>query len=501
MKSVNSAGLLSDYLVNLAESFVKLFVLRIIQSPLNELSTTKSKLMANIKFGNPKGLSTHVTVKNDYPQMFDKIFDVLQFLRDSVIGAVDLQSQDWTPENELFVHVLFPMLFDTLSKACLAPSIPDNSEDMEKYGDFCDLIRKFDTRLKEARLSFPENENFEEFVKTGRLQYARRRKAHMLLHIREIIESEDQNTYEVEEATERGSLRSLYAARMGLIGGKLETSMPQGKAGMTEKHGLEADDVSFRLPKCHVSVQAQTLVEQAYQTLTEAVNMDSESASELYFCTRDMFDLFRSVAPILHADDLLNSPARAAIFFNDTLYISHHLLTLGYQFQKRLPEPVSKFATFLDMVPFFRALGERYFRAQLRKQRDIIKAFIADAGGFSQLTDDSRFETVERCAKQAITHLKGLSRVWKSILSVEMYLSSLGLLVDSFLDLVANETTCLGEVAKGEAHQLRYILGIICKVEEYFQTRVGKTAEKVAIRKYVSNWDNFLLLKDRFSSV
>ncbi|KAI9351455.1 Centromere/kinetochore Zw10-domain-containing protein [Obelidium mucronatum] len=347
IKSMNSAGLLSEYLTSFIESFVKLFVTKIIESPSKEFSMTKSKLSAIMKFGDTKTLSgVGAPPLKDFNAMYQKIFDAIKFLRDCLLGPV--KDGQWTPENECFVNILSPMLVNTLLEFSMYPSIPDNRDDMSKYGDYLEAVRLFDRRMKDESLFFSDNMEMMEFVVTANVQYARKRKSKLLINVRKIIESEDQNTYEVEDATERGSIRSLYSAKSG--GGKVPMeSTATGKTALLDKQGLEVNDASFRLPRCQVSVQAQTLVEQAYQTLEEATGMD----------------------------------------------------------------PESKFATFLDMIPFFRNLGERYFRSQLRKQRDIIKGFLAKAEGFSNLTDDAKFENVERCIKQALSALNALSRVWK----------------------------------------------------------------------------------------
>ncbi|KAJ3071541.1 Centromere/kinetochore protein zw10 [Podochytrium sp. JEL0797] len=498
IKSMNSAGLLTEYLTTFMESFVKLFVQKMIENPAQELSTTKTKLSASIKFGTAKSISsTQASQRVDVKTVFQKVFESVKFMRDCLLGPVT--SGEWTPESECFVHIMAPLIIDTMLREAMCPSIPDNREDMNKYGEYLEAVRAFDRNMKEESLLFPDTSELLEFVATANMQYARNRKSRLLINIRKIIESEDQNTYEVDDATERGSIRSLHSAKNG--GGKvaMDSAAASGKAANLEKHGLEINDTSFRLPRCHVSVQAQTLVEQAYQTLEEAVGLDRESALELFYCTRDIFDLYRAVTPILHADEILNSPARAVIFYNDCEYFAHHLLTMGYQYQDRLPEPANQFATFLDMIPFFRNLGERYFRSQLRKQRDVLKTLVANAGGFSNLTNDAKFETVEKCIKQALSHLNMLNRVWKPLLSVDVYLNTMGLLVDSFLEAVMAQTADLSQLSKDEGHQLRYVLGLIHKVENCFEKKgeAGKVGEKVSMRKFVSKWDTFVAVFDK----
>lgn len=48
------------------------------------------------------------------------------------------------------------------------------------------------------------------------------------------------------------------------------------------------------------------------------------------------------------------------------MYIAHHLLTLGHQFRPKLPEPLNQsVASFVDLVPTIRQMGEKCFLEQL----------------------------------------------------------------------------------------------------------------------------------------
>ncbi|KAJ3065094.1 Centromere/kinetochore protein zw10, partial [Rhizoclosmatium hyalinum] len=115
-----------------------------------------------------------------------------------------------------------------------------------------------------------------------------------------------------------------------------------------------------------------------------------------------------------------------------------------------------------------------------RRQRDQLKSFVAGANGLSNLTDDVKFETVEKCIKQALSHLNTLSRVWKPLLAAELYLKSMGLLANSFIGAVMDEVDKVSSMRKDECHQLRYILRLVLKVENCFEKKgqTGKDVEK-----------------------
>ena len=101
------------------------------------------------------------------------------------------------------------------------------------------------------------------------------------------------------------------------------------------------------------------------------------------------------------------------IFYNDCHYICYHLTTLAYQYRPALPEPLSLVATFVDMIPDFRSLGQTHFKAMMRRQRDAIEDLWARAGGFKNINEDAKLESVEDIIKSVLYRLGSVSRGWK----------------------------------------------------------------------------------------
>jgi hypothetical protein len=232
---------------------------------------------------------------------------VSKFLRENLFSLNDASQA----QLDLFANTFEERLMPILMRSVLDPSIPEDKTELDKYQTTSEKMLQFDHAMKHEGLTkfssccmkaslipliglfYPENLTIIEFVSKINLLYARRRRSSLLVTVRQIIESEDQNTAEVTDATERGnfvcntredvaahmyigSLNTLHAIRMGQEFSKnADGGISNGKAGY-EKQGQEINDCSFRLPTCHVSVQAQTLVELAYNTLSEAVSLDQE---------------------------------------------------------------------------------------------------------------------------------------------------------------------------------------------------------------------------------
>lgn len=133
----------------------------------------------------------------------------------------------------------------------------------------------------------------------------------------------------------------------------------------------------------------------------------------VFYGIRDVFDLFRAIVPLKHADMFSQVPQLCAVFHNDCFYIAHHLLTLGHQFRGKLPEAMRPAATFVDMVPAFQELGEATFLKMQRLQQLQLNKTLSEAHGFGGTDDDDHFEEVQRIIQQVQHQLTRLASVWK----------------------------------------------------------------------------------------
>jgi len=146
-----------------------------------------------------------------------------------------------------------------------------------------------------------------------------------------------------------------------------------------------------------------------------------------------MLDLFRAVMPAYHQQSIEDIPGLAMLFFNDCMYISHHLLTLGFQYQAKLPSPLSKTATFVDLIPLFRQLGDHYYQLQMKKRREALLELVGEAGGLARTNEEERFAFVEKVIRQLTLGLTQLSKAWK-VLFLFLSLSFVDNFFNSILD-------------------------------------------------------------------
>ncbi|TPX54936.1 hypothetical protein PhCBS80983_g05687 [Powellomyces hirtus] len=487
-------GSLASALTRFAKRLLSNFVIPIIQQRSNATVTAmRTKMSSSVMLGavvkelNPPSASS----SSQLSHVFDNLRTLAQFLKEDIFGSPSSSSTHHDRRSgpfHLFAEVWSPLLIHEVVASCLAPSIPDGKDGA--HADFVASIENFDRTMKDAGYFDEDQSELTDFVSKIHRHSAEKRRAELLTLVRDILQSEDQNTVQVPGPLERGDIFATSSEVKAVKGENPAATTGKGSEG---KDGLEIADATFKLGPCHVSTQAQTLVELAHQTLDEVEETDTSGKIDAFYCARDIFDSYRAVMPVHHGDALENIPARTMLFYNDCEYISFHLLLLGYRYSKNQPYPLNEMGTFLDMVPSFRKMGEGYFRNQMRKQRDKLLAMIAEAEGFHNLVDDVRCEAVEKAIKSTLYHLNGLAKAWRPILPTELYLKSIGMLLDVILQAVLKNMATLGGWTKEEGHQLRYLISLIDKSEAHFHrvTGVGKdkTIEKAPIPKYVTLWE------------
>jgi hypothetical protein len=85
----------------------------------------------------------------------------------------------------------------------------------------------------------------------------------------------------------------------------------------------------------------------------------------LFFCARDILDLYRALMPYYVKDRIIAVPHLVMLYFNDCMYITYRCLTLGFEFQDRMPFKNKELCLSVDLVYLFRDLAESWLREHL----------------------------------------------------------------------------------------------------------------------------------------
>ena len=130
------------------------------------------------------------------------------------------------------------------------------------------------------------------------------------------------------------------------------------------------------------------------ETLEESVTSGTKySAVRLYGTARSVVQMYSDVVPVAHKDLLEKLPQASALAYNNCMYLAHKAMTLSPETSARCgsasaagsPLPIN--ASMADLVLDVRRNGAELLLAQMRSQRDQLRAILRDSsGGLGQLS-------------------------------------------------------------------------------------------------------------------
>ncbi|KAJ3224591.1 Centromere/kinetochore protein zw10 [Clydaea vesicula] len=444
-----------------------------------------------------KKKNSNDTKKNDVYGFFDKLKTLGNFLNMHLFSTTN--SYGTLRASEYFSEICYEILISEINKV-FYNNLPSDSLKLEDYIVESKLnFLQFENEWKELKLLPPYKNEIEKILINAKFTYCIKRRNELMNITREVIMSQDWNTVEVQDATERAK-------------DNLESN-----AYMSE----------MKFPHCLISSHAQTVMDMVYQTIQDARGIKGEdSVMEMFYLAKDMIginiynhevyflkDLYRALFPIVHSENLQNFPARTMIFWNDTQYFCHHLLTLN-EFVKRncsISEEskffFNTFGTGLDVIDDFRRLGEHWFRQIMRTIRGEILFHNNKCGSFFALSTDKNLEVAETAMRGSIFYLTTLSKNLMPILPRKTYLETFGILVDTLLLeilrkvlLLKNEEAQINEeklLKKQDFFQLNYVLSMAEKLKTVFECsnshkkfkKLTEPDEKVPIQKFSKWWE------------
>ena len=148
------------------------------------------------------------------------------------------------------------------------------------------------------------------------------------------------------------------------------------------------------------------LVKLIEETLEESLTSSSKySAVRLYGTARSVIQMYCDVVPVAHRDLLEKLPQASALAYNNCMYLAHKAMTLSPETAARCGpgSTLPPNASLADLVLDVRRNGAELFLAQMRAQRDQLRAILRDSsGGLGQLSGDRLLPAAaaDKCIRQ-----------------------------------------------------------------------------------------------------
>ena len=379
---------------------------------------------------------------------------------------------------------VWPRLVQGIIASVLAPAVPSSAEELTVFDDVAVAVEAFELFVLNKGLVASATSELRDYVRNIDTHFAANKRRELVVMARELLLSLDRNTVVVAFEEERSPFHAQVkgaapaASKKGGKGGK-------GGAGVGGS-GL------IVMPSCHVSCSTQTLVAMAWQTLDEAVGASPATARQLAAGARDLFDLFRALMPTYHASRLENDETFAALFHNDCMYLAHHCLLLSFEFAPKLAEATgSHVSTFVDLVPLFRSLGESVYAAAVMRARKRVAAALGQVDGFGGTHLDDKFDAVEGALQSVVHVLQDAATIW-AVFPRQLYLHTVGVLVEAVLSKVTSGVLTLRDIAAAESYQLVALMASLAAPLPHLFVHGGEAAPAA---KYVPALTRFSALQ------
>lgn len=241
---------------------------------------------------------------------------------------------------------------------------------------------------------------------------------------------------------------------------------------------------------CVISKRSQDLVNLAESTMDTVIGLlrgsDSnggnvDDAEALAGTIYKIFELHRALMPVAHGEVLRDVPALAMQFFNDSEYLARELARLVEEkgqaisaaWAQRDAEGAKRWSTkelvkLEQEAALTRALGQRWFEAQMTTQTKILLDTIVEADGFARTFDEHRFARCERCIKQVVQTLQQLAKAWRAVLVASRYHAAMGRLVDLVFQKVLHDVLDLEDIGESESEKIASLVKTLGSLESVF---------------------------------
>jgi len=271
---------------------------------------------------------------------------------------------------------------ESFIRDCLSQSIPSSHAGLASFNDVIISVEDLEQKLVELEFISGSERTLYNYVSNVEVLFSSKRCREILESARSLMTSDLHNIIDVSDE-DRGI---KVVDSLALTQGDTVSNTKKTKLVTTVPSGVTLDSV-FAFPQCRISITAQKLVQMGYKVLkeaTEETGIPVQTATQIFYCVRAMFEMFASIVPVYHRELLTTVPQMAAIHHNDCMFIAHHLMFLGLQFKSGLPEPLcSGAATFVDLIPVLRRSGTRCFLEQMSTQKTQILQSLHSAHGES----------------------------------------------------------------------------------------------------------------------
>ncbi|KIJ65573.1 hypothetical protein HYDPIDRAFT_152514 [Hydnomerulius pinastri MD-312] len=201
-----------------------------------------------------------------------------------------------------------------------------------------------------------------------------------------------------------------------------------------------------------------------------------------------VLDLYRALYPVVAASQLAR-PADHMQLSNDLYYLAEEIKRVTTH---QCGELIIK-DKLEECKEDLRVLAESWFHVGVEKQVSALGDVLAGADGFTDTSDQERYDECEMAITQALRDVRNVAHAWKPILPKSKYYVAVGTVVDGVLSRILDDILAIPDIPEVESHKLSELCRILSALEGLF---VGDMNENSFVVSYVPSWLKFSYLSE-----
>ncbi|VDN50747.1 unnamed protein product [Dracunculus medinensis] len=361
-------------------------------------------------------------------------------------------------------------LISTIVRECLVPAVPYDPEQMPFFDKLLDEAKQFHKSLVEMGFFTEDTVSFETFAEDYETIFIDRRCKKILASARSLI---------CKPYTELATVGYDQDE-------ELQTVKEFSKEHLANhEKGMKCDEQYpklLRFLSCKVSSSCVELVDLLQSVLQSVATTESESKMlKMLQTARNIIDLFISLAPLKHHNEITTLPQMAAIFYNNCYYISHRIMIASISVEPKIAVALKIYEvvnqiffqqathceiTFINAIPKLRKLASNSLEAVIAQCRRQLSNILSVDGLFIGLDDFYQSGKCERTLNACVLYLQQISNVWKEIFCPTILSKCLGNLASFFFDTLAKKIIAMEDIRELDAKVMTRVLENMIKAVE-----------------------------------
>lgn len=216
----------------------------------------------------------------------------------------------------------------------------------------------------------------------------------------------------------------------------------------------------FLFPRCMISKSTLELIHLMEKIIRHSGSVEGKLSEQLMSVISTIIHRYVAEVPSYHEKLLQNIPQQSALFYNNTMFLSHWVT-------KNSDKGIATFAT---LVKSLQGLALEHFNSQTRNQRSLIMGILTEFDLSDAITELGI--TQQKLIGQSLRQLDLLKNVWQNILPDEVYNKTTCNLLNDFCSEVIRKIMLMEDISAKVGDQLAELIGIILeKAPELFKDK------------------------------